>query len=109
MKFLLVLALVPLAVFAGKVQFSPKKSYHDVIEEVGGVANKAGKSEQFDQYIECWDYFGSQGSSFRSYDYVPRLSSNGWDNRISSCCMHGIFTLFEYDDYNQNAQSVSNH
>jgi hypothetical protein len=59
------------------------------------------------QYLDCYDNFGQGGQSLRVSDYISDLRSSGFDNRFSSCCFYGIWTLYQSNSYNGNNAQVS--
>ena len=53
-----------------------------------------------DQFMDCYDYLNQGGDRLRVIDYIPALALYNFDNRISSCCLTGIWLFYADNDYN---------
>ena len=104
MKALALLLFAPLLVSSLKIVPKTRETYASWAEK-NGVA--LPKTEAQYQYVTCYDYFGQSGNSYRVQDYVTDLYSSGWDNRFSSCCFYGVWTLYDDRDYNERNTNVS--
>ena len=103
-------SLVVLVAFLGlssslKLDKLSKGTYANYAAENGIVLAKAQADYQ---YLDCYDRFNQQGTTYRVNDYTPDLSRVGMDNRFSSCCFYGIWNLFDDYEYSERNPQVSN-
>ena len=103
-------SLVVLVAFLGlssslKLDKLSKGTYANYAAENGIVLAKAQADYQ---YLDCYDRFNQQGTTYRVNDYTPDLSRVGMDNRFSSCCFYGIWNLFDDYEYSECNPQVSN-
>ena len=108
MKSLVVLVAFFLGLAASlKLEKLPqsKETYASYAANNGMVLAKAQADYQ---YLDCYDRFSQQGTTYRVNDYTPDLSREGMDNRFSSCCFYGIWNLFDDYDYSERNPQVSN-
>merc|ERR1719323_1788927 len=96
-------SLVVLVAFLGlssslKLDKLSKGTYANYAAENGIVLAKAQADYQ---YLDCYDRFNQQGTTYRVNDYTPDLSRVGMDNRFSSCCFYGIWNLFDDYEYSE--------
>jgi len=61
-----------------------------------------------DQFLDCYDYQNQGGNKLRAIDYIPALSGYSFDNRISSCCITGVWMLYADEDYNSANTGAAN-
>jgi len=54
------------------------------------------------QKIQCYDRDGQSGDSVVAKDYIPNLFYFNMKDRINSCCMTGIWILYDETYYNRN-------
>eukprot|EP00088_Acartia_fossae_P017540 TRINITY_DN199_c0_g1_i2.p1 TRINITY_DN199_c0_g1~~TRINITY_DN199_c0_g1_i2.p1 ORF type:complete len:245 (-),score=39.72 TRINITY_DN199_c0_g1_i2:83-817(-) len=84
----------------GNVPFS-KSTVKSRISDVTASASS--------QYADCYDYSNQGGDRLRAVDYIPYLADYNFDNRITSCCITGIWLLYADQNYNQNNLGASNY
>jgi len=61
-----------------------------------------------DQFLDCYDYQNQGGNKLRAIDYIPALSGYRFDNRISSCCITGVWLLYADQNYNSGNTGAAN-
>ena len=59
---------------------------------VRNAAHRAGAGRGA-QYLDCYDYSNGGGDRLHATDYIPQLSSQGWDNRYHDTTSYYIFLL----------------
>ena len=66
------------------------------------VEKKAMKSMSGlqEQDLWCYESSGGEGDAVHATDYIPDLQYYNMDNRISHCCVTGIWLLYSETDYN---------
>jgi len=52
------------------------------------------------QTIQCYNGVDQTGDSVRAKDYIYSISLHNMDNSIRSCCLTGVWILYEDNDYN---------
>lgn len=92
--FFLILTLASVALAAKKSRMHP---------------NSARSNQAENQYLDCYDYPGQSGANVRITDYITNLGAIGFDNLASSCCLNGIWLLYDETDYNSRNLEVKNH
>ena len=103
-----VLVITILPFLANSLKIQPKsfeKETYASYAAKNGI--KLEKSADQPQSMTCYDYFGQQGNSYRVTNFDSDLSYNGWDNKFSSCCFYGIWTLYQDALYNEDNPNVS--
>ena len=74
------------------------------------VSEKSGVSDvKVNQFMDCYDYSNQGGDRLRAIDYIPYLGDYNFDNRISACCVTGIWLLYADQQYNSNNAAASNY
>merc|ERR1711973_464621 len=65
-------------------------------------------SKATNQFMDCYDYANQGGDRLRAIDYMPDLSGYNFDNKISYCCITGVWILYADRDYNTNNLGSAN-
>merc|ERR1719228_2154467 len=60
------------------------------------------------QYADCYDYTNQGGDRVHVTDYIASLTGYNFDNRIESCCVTGIWILFDKENYNTGSTNAAN-
>jgi len=67
-----------------------------------------GKTSGSTQDLWCYEGSGGGGDAVHAIDYIPDLANYNMDNRISYCCVTGIWLLYAENDYNGYSTGSSN-
>merc|ERR1712211_117758 len=62
---------------------------------LGKQKTRISNSKGADQFLDCYDYQNQGGNKLRAIDYIPALSGYSFDNRISSCCITGVWLCMQ--------------
>jgi len=91
-------------VFACAV-YSSRERYHSTDKHLLAKSARNGQ----EQYIDCYEFPNRGGRRLRLTDYAPALSKYNFDNIISSCCVTGIWLLYQDTNYNSANAGASSY